>query len=183
MRRQPRLGVFFCVIACLLQYLEHLLEYFNKWAYVYVGLYGYKYMDAGKMVMSLFKSRGWTAILSNDLVWRCLSLMIFSIGMITLLVDTVLIEMILNSSQDYKNIYASVGGAFGQVIGPFIAFICGVSIASATMNVVSTAVDTIVVCFAEAPAEFEQNHPELSKAMNDAFAVAWPEFNPDSKED
>lgn len=177
MRRQPRLGVFFCIIACLLQYLEHLLEYFNKWAFVYVGLYGYKYMDAGKMAMSLFKSRGWTAIVSHNLVGRCLSLMIFSIGAITLLTDTILIEMILGSSTDYKHIYASLGGAFGQVVGPLIAFACGVSIASATMNVVSSAVDTIVVCFAEAPAEFEENHPELSKTMNDAFTVAWPEFD------
>lgn len=37
-----------CVITCILQLLERLAEYFNKWAFVYVGLYGYDYMTAGE---------------------------------------------------------------------------------------------------------------------------------------
>lgn len=176
-KRHSKLRIFFCITTCLLRCLEIVFKYFNKWAYVYVGLYGYKYMDAGKKVMSLLKSRGWTSIISHNVLGQCLSLMMFSIGLITLLVDTILIEMILNSSKDYKNIYSRVGGTLGQLTGPLIAFVCGLSISAATMNVVSSAVDTVVVCFAEAPDEFDENHPELSGAMNDAFALAWPEFD------
>ena len=103
------------MITCLLGCVEKVFKYFNKWAYVYVGLYGYKYTDAGEKVISLLKSRGWTSIVSRNVLGQCLSLMIFSIGLITLLVDTILIEMILNSSKDYKNIYSRVGGTFGQL--------------------------------------------------------------------
>jgi hypothetical protein len=35
---------------------------------VYVGLYGYGYLEAGKNVISLFKNRGWEAIIADDLI-------------------------------------------------------------------------------------------------------------------
>lgn len=35
---------------------------------MYVGLYGYSYIEAGKSVMGLFKNRGWEAIIADDLI-------------------------------------------------------------------------------------------------------------------
>ena len=52
-------GILLCCAECLLGCLEALAEYFNKWAFVYVGLYGYSFIDSGKNVMTLFKTRGW----------------------------------------------------------------------------------------------------------------------------
>ena len=43
------------------------------------------------------------------------------------------------------------------------------------LSVVGAATDASIVCFAEAPAEFEDNHPELSAMMLDAYSAAWPE--------
>ena len=43
------------------------------------------------------------------------------------------------------------------------------------MNVIGSAVNTVIVCYAEAPAEFEQNHPELSAKMRHAWAQSYPE--------
>ena len=37
-------------------------------AFVYVGLYGYSYLEAGKNVITLFKNRGWEAIIADDLI-------------------------------------------------------------------------------------------------------------------
>ena len=45
----------------------------------------------------------------------------------------------------------------------------GFSFASIMMSVVGSAVNTVIVCFAEAPAEFEQNHPVLSLEMRGAW--------------
>lgn len=42
------------------------------------------------------------------------------------------------------------------------------------MSVVASAVNTIIVCFAEAPAEFDVNHPHLSMDMRSAWRQAWP---------
>ena len=74
-----------CIIDCLLMYIIRLVEYFNKWAFVYVGLYGYSYMDAGKNVMTLFKNRGWTTVISDNLVNRMLSVMCLGIGLVVAL--------------------------------------------------------------------------------------------------
>ena len=63
-----------CIAQCVLSCLESILEYFNKWAFIYVGLYGYSYIEAGKNVMQLFKDRGWEAIIADDLVSNCLGL-------------------------------------------------------------------------------------------------------------
>jgi len=45
------------------------------------------------------------------------------------------------------------------------------------LSVVGAAADTAVVCFAEASAEFEENHPQLSHFMHETYAEAWPNLN------
>jgi hypothetical protein len=48
--------------------------------------------------------------------------------------------------------------------------------ASIVMTVVSAAVNTVIVCFAESPEMFEHNNPELSKEMILHWDSAWPEL-------
>lgn len=41
------------------------------------------------------------------------------------------------------------------------------------MGAVASSVDAIIVLYAEAPAEFEENHPELSSEMQRTWTSAW----------
>lgn len=43
------------------------------------------------------------------------------------------------------------------------------------MSVVSSAVDTVLVCFAEAPGELRQNYPRLSNQMVRAWRRVYPD--------
>jgi hypothetical protein len=72
-----------CCIDCILGCLESIIEYFNKWAFVYVGVYGFGYCEAGKNVMTLFKDRGWEAVIADDLVGMVLGMMSLIVGAIT----------------------------------------------------------------------------------------------------
>ena len=45
------------------------------------------------------------------------------------------------------------------------------------MGLVSSAVDSVIVCFCEAPAEFRENHPSLASEMETAWAAAWPDLD------
>jgi hypothetical protein len=54
--------------------------------------------------------------------------------------------------------------------------IVGFVFCSILMSVVGSAVNTVIVCFAESPAEFEANHPQLSAEMRHAWVQAWPEL-------
>lgn len=44
------------------------------------------------------------------------------------------------------------------------------------MGVVASAVDAIIVCYAEAPNEFNENHPELAREFKTTWEAAWPDL-------
>ena len=72
-----------CVIDCILGCIQDVLEYLNKWAYVYVGLYGFNYFEAGKNVIQLFQNKGWTVIITDDLADNVLFMVSVGVGMLT----------------------------------------------------------------------------------------------------
>jgi hypothetical protein len=72
-----------CILECLAGLLEDVIDYFNQWAYIFVGIYGYSYLESGRRVMELFRARGWTSIVTNGLVSYVLNFVTFTMGMIT----------------------------------------------------------------------------------------------------
>lgn len=82
-RREGEDNILLCLLECIISLLERIMLYFNKWAFVYVGLYGYEYMEAGKRVMTLFQARGWTTIINDDLISNTLGLMSLVIAALT----------------------------------------------------------------------------------------------------
>jgi len=161
-----------CCIDCILSCIQGLVEYFNKWAYVYVGLYGYGYCEAGKNVMQLFRDRGWEAIIADDIVTTVLFLVSLVSGLITAAVG------VLASS--YTNWFDLIieqndGDAlFVKIICGIIGFIIGYALCAIIMGVISSSVNATIVLFAEAPAEFESHYPELSQEMRKAYLDAHP---------
>ena len=57
-----------CIQTCLTSCVDALADRFNPFALTYVGLYGYNLTDAGLHATELFEKRGWTVIVSDDLV-------------------------------------------------------------------------------------------------------------------
>ena len=55
-----------------------------------MGLYGYSYLEAGKNVITLFKNRGWEAIIADNLVGNTLFLMSVMVGGISGVVGIIL---------------------------------------------------------------------------------------------
>jgi len=76
-------GALMCIAECCLGCLEAIVEYFNRWAFVYVGLYGFTFIEAGKNVIQLFKSRGWTTIITDNLIDNVLFMVSIGVGLIT----------------------------------------------------------------------------------------------------
>lgn len=56
-----------------------------------------------------------------------------------------------------------------------IGLVMGVSVCSIMMNVIQGAVNTLIVCWADAPAKLEENHPTETQAMASAWARVFPE--------
>ncbi len=57
--------------------------FFRIHSFVYVGLYGFSYCEAGSNVMQLFRDRGWEAIIADDIVGMVLVLLSMISGLIT----------------------------------------------------------------------------------------------------
>mmetsp|Transcript_2929 Transcript_2929/g.6321 ORF Transcript_2929/g.6321 Transcript_2929/m.6321 type:complete len:89 (+) Transcript_2929:1492-1758(+) len=67
---------------------------------------------------------------------------------------------------------------FGDAALPlsfFVPFMCGLALSVVLLSVVGSAVDTVIVSFAESPLEFERNHPGLYTQMARAWRLAFPE--------
>ena len=50
----------------------------------------------------------------------------------------------------------------------------GLVVSSVLFGIISSSVNTVIVCFAASPVDFEQNHPNLSQEMRAAWREVWP---------
>lgn len=130
-------------------------------------MYGFSYLEAGRNVLTLFQNRGWTAIISDDLSENVLFMMSLAIGLASGLVGLVLGFM-------DADMFASLGMDHAALPGFGVGFLAGFLFASIIMSVVGSAVNTVIVCYAEDPAAFQRNHPQLSTEMRQAWVQAWP---------
>ena len=143
----------------------HVPLLYEQFKTVYIGLYGYDYWTAGHKVYQLFVARGWSLILNDHLVSRSLRMMKLFVGILsgalTVVLGLVWFGWTMNTLFTFL---------VGCVLGTFMADI--------QLQVVTSAVETIVVCFAEAPsALMDENHhpPELGDRMMQAWRTAYPD--------
>jgi hypothetical protein len=154
-----------CICECILGCLQSLMEYFNRWAFVYVGIYGYKFTQAGKAVIELFHTRGFDAIINDDLIGNVLSFAALGVGLIC----------------------AGIGGIVGETTNIFefenstlflavLGFLVGIGVSITPLAVIDSSVATIFVCFAEDPAAFMQSHPDLYNPLITEWHNLYPEI-------
>lgn len=153
-----------CCAECILGCLQGIAEYFNKWAYSFVGLYGYGFLEAGKEVINLFKERGWTTIITDNLIDRVLGLVSVGNG---ILMGILAIVVSGAKGMDFE-------GMGGMFVPFMIGLVTGTVLTSVLMSIVSSAVNTVIVCYAEAPQEFQKQHPNLSEQMCVSWRQAFP---------
>jgi Plasma-membrane choline transporter len=104
-------------------------------------------------------------VIADDLVGNVLFL-------ISLLVGGVMggIGLLIGSQ---SGLLDSAGGNT-KVISFILGFLIGLVITSILMSTIASGVNTIIVLFAEAPGEFQHNHPELSNKMRAVWSQVYP---------
>ncbi len=65
--RENGAALLYCLLTCILSCIESIIEYFNQWAYIFVGIWGLSYLEGGKRALEMFAARGCTAIISDNL--------------------------------------------------------------------------------------------------------------------
>lgn len=76
-------GLCFCISECCGRVLDDVLDYFHQWAFVFVGIYGYGYVESGRKVLELFVAKGWTAIISERLASYVTGCITLTMGILT----------------------------------------------------------------------------------------------------
>jgi hypothetical protein len=108
-----------CITDFVVKALEDVLEYFNRWAFVYCGIYGYSYLKSGRSVMELFKAKGWSAIITDRLVDFVLKFVNVVNGVVTALavlgIERIVSLIYLPDDDSYDMMYGSY--VFGPLIG------------------------------------------------------------------
>lgn len=166
-----------CVAACLLSCLsciigmiESWIEFFNRFAYTFVGCYGYSFVTASKHVFKLFKSKGWSAIVNDDLTGN-----VFFMG--NVIIGAVSAYIAIHMVHDTDKQRLAMFEHPDVLIGVF-AFLIGYGVNSLFMNVVASAVTTIFVLWAEDPHGWQLTRPEHYERLHKAWLKIYPdEYN------
>lgn len=76
-------------------------------------MYGYSYLQAGKNVMTLFRQKGWTVIVNDDLISNVLSLFNLVVGALVGLLGVMMKETNPEWFETFEDDNAAQMAAFG----------------------------------------------------------------------
>ena len=133
------LAILFCCLQCILQCIGDLLEYFNKYAFTQVAIYGKDYCQAAKDTWELFKSRGFDAIINDNFVGTVLGFGSLMVGILNACIALAYVATTKfgGGVEDLTGIY---------VVAGFGAFLIAVVQFSILAAVIDSGVTTTFVC-------------------------------------
>lgn len=150
-------------VECLLRYLDNIVQYFNKYAFVYVAAYGKTFKEGGKDCWDLMTSRGFEALWNDDLIGNVLIIGAISCG----LLNGALWALVASGAGLKLELVLLVG---------IVALLVGFAFTIMMTISVESGVATIFVLYAEDPRAFEANHPELYTRFVDALRSQDPRY-------
>ncbi|KAI0341911.1 DUF580-domain-containing protein [Trametopsis cervina] len=137
-----------CFIGCI----EGLVEYFNRYAYIEIALYGKPYIAAAKDTWALFKDRGIDAVINDSLVNSALTWGGYLVGLLCALFAYLYLHF-THPAYNVNNQYTAPVVIFAFIIG----LQCSLTLSSA----IEAGVSTIFVGLGEDPQVLAIRAPEL----------------------
>jgi len=135
-----------CMLDCMLRTLESLIAYFNVYAFTQVAIYGMSYCDAAQSSWQLLRRRGMDAVVNDHMINGVLLFAALIGGCFVGSIGALFAKYVFEVP-DY-GYWASVG------------FVVGSAMTAIVMEVVSSGVCALFVCFAEDPAALRNSKPE-----------------------
>ena len=148
----------------------------NRWAYVSMGLHGYRFMEGGTHSMSVFRSRGYTTVVP-DLADKLLFMVAMTVGFSCAWFFAFLASLNWEATaySDYLSHYHTAYSLSDFVDSwVFLPLFLGMFISMTFFSMIGAAVKTVTLCFLESPVEFQKNHPHVYDLMDDAWRREYP---------
>eukprot|EP00977_Amphora_coffeiformis_P020394 scaffold8210_cov175-Amphora_coffeaeformis.AAC.2 len=142
--------------------LHRFIRSSNRWSYTYIGMYGYSFTNAGEKALQLFQTRQWLEVVEDSLIQNVLLMASLVIGGSSGVFAVVVEE---TDGYDFTSFHQPIISAF--VIGTVLGYVLSNIL---LLGVVGSAVNTVLICFAAGPFEFDKNHPRLSREMREVWS-------------
>ena len=160
-----------CCIDCLLGCLERWIEWFNKYAYAHVAIYGEAFIPSAKQTWSLLSSKGIDAWINDDLTGFALICGSVIGGFICAAIAGLMVTVNDNLDNDLSTAYA------------FLGFFVGFYLCWTVLNTVASCVVAIFVSFAEDPQAMEINRTnEYNKLIAARSGISGADYDKQQKE-
>ncbi|GAA5888558.1 hypothetical protein JCM6882_008996 [Rhodosporidiobolus microsporus] len=151
-----------CCANCCLGIITNMVEYFNRYAYIEIALYGKAYIAAAKDTWRLFKDRGIDALVNDCLVGNIWTFGSFAVGMLCSAFSFIYLKVSDPSYvQDNGSIKAAVMG-YAFMIGFVICHTLG-------YGALQSGVSTIFVALGEDPEVLAERDPPLFELIRQAY--------------
>ncbi|CAK4655044.1 hypothetical protein LEN26_000339 [Aphanomyces euteiches] len=160
------LGCLECIIGCI----SRIVQYFNKYAYSYVGIYGFSFLRSGKETWELFDKMGWSAIANDSLIDNVLMVGAIMVGFVGAAGGCWSVSY---DKKHNNNVWTQNLSHPALTLG-LSGFLIGFAICYIVMGVINSSVATAFVLFAEDPQSLQKSHPEDHQDLH----AAWKEIYP-----
>jgi len=128
------------------------VEFFNRYAYIEIALYGKSYVKAARDTWRLFKDRGIDALINDSLVGMTLTWGAYAVGILSSLFGYLYLR--------YTHPAYNDGGDYTPIV-VFFAFIIGAQCSLTMTSAIEAGVSTIFVGLGEDPQVLAIRAPEL----------------------
>merc|ERR1711939_72574 len=151
-----------CCASCCVGCIRGLVDYFNRYAYIEIAMFGKKYTKAAKDAWNLLKKRGIDALVNDCLVNNIWTFGSFACGAICSFFAYIYLHQVRPSYiADNSNYYSII---------LLYAFLVGFQITHSLGYVaLSSGVSTIFVALGEAPQALAEKDPELFAHIAHAY--------------
>jgi hypothetical protein len=150
--------------------IDYTFQYFNRYAYVQVAVYGKTFCQSAKATWNMFLLHGIDAIVNDDFTGSVLFLGTLLSGVVTALVTGSACSLVGIGDENPENYTVWV------VI--LLAFVIGLVVGSATMEVLDSGVATVFVCFVEQPERLRLVDPEFHDKLRETYPILQTSFLP-----
>lgn len=164
------------ILACILQCIESMIEYFNEYAFIQVAIYGKSFVQAAKDAWNLLRRSGMSVIVNDILVSNVLGVGCFMVALVTMsltllwtIVSFQLVQNIWDSVAPYAILVIIASFIIGLALTLVDCPIIGLFMMSIVTQVLESGTQTTMVCLAEDPAALARTKPELYQSVRAAY--------------